>query len=73
MFTAINRALVILSWQENLPKEEVPPRRIWLDGEKLKEHFAQVEKNRERENDPKKGKIEDPVDNAAAEGLIVGG
>lgn len=61
---------MFLSWDE-LPREERPPRRIWRDGAKLKEWFDDVSEKRKRDMDPKR-QIEDPVDNAAAAGLIVG-
>jgi len=32
---AIEHALTILNWMENLPKKEVPPRHIWADPEGL--------------------------------------
>jgi hypothetical protein len=74
LFDAIRSALVFLSFDE-LPKKEVPPRRIWLDGERLSEWFRQVKINREREmrgdgsSDPEDGEMEQ---NAAAEGLLIG-
>lgn len=69
LFDAIRHATVVLSWQENLPDKERPPKRIWQDGEALKEWFARLDKEREREREGKK--IDDPVDNPAAAGLIV--
>lgn len=72
LFTAIRMGLNFLSFEE-LPSEEQPPKKIWLDGEKLEEWFAAVKKNREDMYSGKGDKqIEDPVDNAAANGLIVG-
>lgn len=66
---------IYLSWDE-LPKDERPPRRIWHDGEKLQEWFELVNKRREEKFGGKGGmdrSIEDPVENEAAKGLIVGG
>lgn len=64
----MRQALVYLSFDE-LPKDERPPKRIWTDGEALKAWFDRVEQDRERKAQGKE--IEDPVDNAAAAGLIV--
>jgi hypothetical protein len=68
-FDAVRSALVFLSFDE-LPSEERPPRRIWRDGQKLKEWFDAVAARREREHSAEP--IEDPIDNQAAAGLIVG-
>lgn len=68
LFTAIRLALNFLGFEE-LPNDEVPPKRIWLDTEKLQEHFKKVEKIREKKYGEGKD-IEDPVENAAAAGLI---
>lgn len=45
---AVNEALMVLGWYENLPKEEVPPRNIWWSGELLDDWFQDVEKRRDR-------------------------
>lgn len=70
LFRAIKLALMFAGWDENLEDYERPPKRIWLDGRQLKAWFEQVRVNRRREAEGKS--IEDPVANAAAEGLIVG-
>jgi len=72
LFNAIRRALVFLSFSD-LPQDEQPPHRIWLDDEALNSHFERVK----RERDAKygtggKGAIEDPVENQAAASLIAG-
>lgn len=68
LFEATRTALVYLSWEENLPKDELPPRRIWDDPEKLDAHFKLIEKRRDEKA---KGKdIDDPVENEAAKALI---
>lgn len=46
LFNSIGMALTFLSWRE-LPKEEQPPKHIWLDADKLKSWWAEVERNRE--------------------------
>jgi hypothetical protein len=70
MFEAIRVALVLLSF-ESLPDNEQPPKRIWLDGQRLEEWFRQVKRRRdERTGDS--GEIEDPVENPAAKALLVG-
>jgi len=63
LFYAIRRALIFLSFEE-LPKKEQPPRRIWLDNEKLSAHFAQIERDREEGSKPGiEGPIDEPVQN----------
>lgn len=72
---AIKTATVFLSWQENLEKEYVPPKRIWLDGEKIDEHFKRVEKLREEKLKTGSTSVEgwdgDMKENAAAKALVV--
>lgn len=68
LFEATRTALVYLSWEANLPKDELPPKRIWDDPEALNEHFEMVEKRRREGRDGKN--IEDPVQNEAAKSLI---
>lgn len=55
-----------------LPKEEVPDRSIWLNGDRLKEHFDAVEKRRKEETGSSEDKIDDPVQNDAAKMLVSG-
>lgn len=69
IFDAIRAAAIILSFEE-LPQDEQPPRRIWLDGDKLAAFMDDVRAKRRRDlggND-----IEDPVDNQAAADLLAG-
>jgi hypothetical protein len=46
LHAAITAALRILNYEE-FPIEERPPRRIWLDGERLESHWRDVERRRE--------------------------
>jgi hypothetical protein len=46
---AIRMATVFISWRENLPSKEQPPKSIWLDGNKLESWFKDVEAKREAE------------------------
>ena len=69
---AISYGLQFLAFLE-LPKEEQPPRVIWLNGDKLKEHFDAVEKRRKEEIERPGDQIEDPVQNDAASMLLSGG
>ena len=71
---AITKALLFLSFAEELEEGERPPKRIWLDPPRLKKWFDAVKLKREEKygTDGKKG-IEGPaVDNGAAKHLIVG-
>lgn len=73
LFEAIQMGLMVCSWQDNLEEKEQPPRSIWLDPRKLRAHMNEVRSNRKREAEGKgRGEIEDPVENAAAKGLIHG-
>ncbi len=47
LHNAILIALRILDY-EGLPTEERPPKRIWLDNEKLNKHWKQVEATRRK-------------------------
>jgi hypothetical protein len=68
---AITMGLGFLGFEEHAP-EDRPPKRIWQDPERLKAHWAAVRK-RWKAGGGGEQEIEDPVDNAAAAGLIVGG
>jgi hypothetical protein len=72
LFEAIRLASVFIAWEE-LPEEEQPPKRIWLNARELKAWFQNVKRNRANGASNSSPEIEDPVDNAAAQGLIVGG
>jgi hypothetical protein len=48
-FEAIKTATVFLSWQENMDKKDVPPKRIWFNGKALDAHFKAVDRRREAE------------------------
>lgn len=65
---AVTMGLGYLSFEEHAP-EDRPPKRIWQQPEKLEAHWNAV---RKRWKEGASGEIEDPVENAAAAGLIVG-
>lgn len=77
LFEAITLGLRFLGFDE-LPDDERPPKRIWLDASRLTDWFDEVKRKRNREMGGGGGSggsnqaIEDPVDNEAAKGLIVG-
>jgi hypothetical protein len=74
LFEAIRMALMFLGFEE-LPDEERPPKRIWLNAKLLKEHFEAVKRARKAAysgSGDSSREIEDPVENEAAKGLIVG-
>lgn len=68
---AITLGLQFLGFLE-MQKDERPPRGIWLDVDRLEEHFRAVERRREEKYGGKDDEIENPVRNEAAAGLIVG-
>lgn len=45
LFNAIRMAFGFLSFDE-LPKDEKPPRKIWLDGDEMKKWWKAVERKR---------------------------
>jgi hypothetical protein len=77
VFDAIRLGHIFLSFDE-LSADERPPKRIWLDGDALREWFEDVRRKREAKYGGKSDggwdkSIEDPVQNQAAKDLIVGG
>ena len=44
--TAIEHALTILNWYENLPKKELPPKHLWADPDGLELWWKKVEERR---------------------------
>lgn len=57
---AVKAALRFLSFEEMLP-DDIPPRSIWLDPTRLREHFAEL-KLKHRESS-RQDEIDDPVKN----------
>lgn len=64
---AVLAALRFLSFEEMLP-DDVPPRNIWLDSKRLREHFEQL-KLKHREGS-RAAEIEDPVRNPTLDLII---
>lgn len=56
---AISMGLRWLKFEE-LPREEVPPKRIWLDNDKMRDWWAKVERAREEKYGRPSGAQEDP-------------
>lgn len=52
---AIEHALTILNWYENLSKDEVPPEHLWEDAEGLEQWWSDVEARREDGMPTKRG------------------
>ena len=44
--TAIEHAMTVLNWYENLPKNEVPPRHLWADVDGLDLWWKKIEERR---------------------------
>lgn len=44
--SAVDHALRVLSWQENLPGDEMPPRWMWTLDWEIDKHFTIVESKR---------------------------
>lgn len=54
LVVAVNQALMVISWFENLPKDEQPPRHIWWSDKLLDEWFRDVQDRREERYGSKK-------------------
>jgi hypothetical protein len=50
---AVHEALTVLSWYENLPDDEQPPRHIWWSDELIVEWFRNVKENRDKKSSGK--------------------
>jgi hypothetical protein len=61
---ALNHALTVISWHENLPVEEQPPRHIWWSGDLVDKWFRNVEKERKNRygNSGRSSKYDDADD-----------
>lgn len=71
VFDAIHRATMFLGLEE-MDDDERPPREIWHRGDKLRAWMDDVRARRARTATGADRDIEDPVDNDAAKGLVVG-
>lgn len=59
MQVAIEHALNVLTWYENLPKDEVPPEYLWEDGEGLELWWKSVEDKRDDGTATSRGRVDD--------------
>jgi hypothetical protein len=71
-FEAIRLAMFFLSFEE-LPEEDRPPKKIWLDNEAMESHFAALKAKRKREAEGDTTLEGESVQNTAARDLIAGG
>jgi hypothetical protein len=62
MVMAVNTALMVISWHENLPRDEQPPRSIWWSGELLDEWFRNVEDQRSEKSADRQSSYKDADD-----------
>ncbi len=74
MVVAVNTALMVISWHENLPKDEQPPRHIWWSADLLDEWFRNVEEERNSRSTASRSSYDEADDvpmagNVLAEGL----
>ncbi len=51
---ALNEALTVLSWYENLPEDEQPPRHIWWSDDLVADWFRNVKEERNKKSSGKK-------------------
>lgn len=52
---AIDHALIVLNWYENLQRDEVPPEYLWEDVEGLEQWWKDIEARREDGAPTKRG------------------
>lgn len=62
LHTALEQAYRILSWQENLPEEEMPAKWQWHIDWELDTHFAEVARKREAKYGPTGDSDQQPED-----------
>lgn len=68
-WNALRLALGFLTFSE-LPKDERPPRSIWMDGDEMRKHWSAVERMRDERYGTGDGGGDDVKVNAAARDLI---
>lgn len=59
---AISEGLTVLSWFENLPDDEQPPRHIWWSDELINEWFRNVKEKRKKGSKKKGSSYEEADD-----------
>jgi hypothetical protein len=59
---AVNEALMVLGWHENLPKDEIPPRNIWWSGKLLDQWFEDVERRRDKKSGTRRSTYDEADD-----------
>lgn len=59
---AVSHALTVLSWFENLPEEETPPRWIWWSDKLLDNWFEKIKSDRKKDR-PSSQEDESMVEN----------
>lgn len=70
---AVNHALMVISWHENLPKDEQPPRHIWWSAELLDEWFRNVEEDRSSRSTKRSSSYQDADDAPMSENVYAEG
>lgn len=71
MFQAVRNALAFLGF-EKLPSDEQPPRDIWMDGKRMKQHIEGVEAARAVKFGGKANKMSDePIDGPTERNALV--
>lgn len=64
MQAAIEHALIVLTWHENLQKEDVPPEYLWEDSEGLEMWWKTVEDRQEDGRSTTRGRADDSDEEA---------
>lgn len=70
-FDLIRRSMIYLGFEE-MPQEDRPPRKIWLDDKRLVEHFDRLKEKRKAEAGGDSVPSEPMQENSLAKEMIVG-
>lgn len=70
IFHAIRFALNIINMQENMEENEMPPKSIWLDNERMSQWMGEVKRNRENKYKPGGGDMSSMPQNEWVEKLF---
>ena len=64
MVEAITEGLRVLSWYENLPEDEQPPRHVWHSDKRLANWFEDVDRKRKAKTGGKHSSSYEDADDA---------
>lgn len=71
LITAVEQALKILSWQENLPSDEMPKQWMWTLDWELENWFEKIKEAREEKYGSSKSDNYKPSDDAKDDNVFI--